>query len=275
MNNRITKCFETLAGENKTALIPYVTAGLPTAESTVRLMHEMVSSGANLLELGVPFSDPMADGPIIQQANEKALKQGITLPKVLEMVDQFRQEDQITPIILMGYLNPIEQMGYEKFADIATVAGIDGVITVDLPPEESTKLREVLNDKPLEIIYLIAPTTSERRLEYISKISSSFIYYVSIKGITGSSNFDKTSADEGISKIRYHSNCPIGIGFGIKDESSAADAAKVADAIIIGTALIEKIESDVEPSIANIKRFLSSIKNSLDTPNQTAFTSNV
>ncbi|KAG1650478.1 Tryptophan synthase alpha chain [Nymphon striatum] len=271
----MTKCFETLAKKNETALIPYVTAGLPTAESTVRLMHEMVDSGANLIELGIPFSDPMADGPIIQQANEKALRQGITLPKVLDIVFQFRQKDQRTPIILMGYLNPIEQMGYIEFAEQATSAGVDGVITVDLPPEESTKLRDVLKRKPLEIIYLIAPTTSEKRLEYISKISSSFIYYVSVKGITGSSNFDTTNARKGISKIRHLSNCPIGIGFGIKDKRSATNAAEVADAIIIGTALIEKIDNDVESSITNIKRFLSSIKNSLENPNHATVTSNV
>lgn len=272
--NRLNRHFKNASKTSSTTLIPYITAGLPTPESTVELMHEMVNSGANCIELGVPFSDPMADGPVIQKANEKALEQNVTILSVLEMVREFRINDINTPVILMGYLNPIEQLGYELFAELSEEVGVDGLITVDLPPEESTELRNAIKGKSIEIIFLVAPTTTEKRLKYISEISESFIYYVSLKGITGSSNFNKASADQGIARIRQTTSIPIGIGFGIKDEKSAIEAAKTADAIIIGSAIVERIENNAQHSIDNIKEFISRIKKAISVDLQTT-TSNV
>ena len=240
--SRITTCFETLKAHNKKALIPYITAGDPDPGDTVPLAHALVQSGANIIELGVPFSDPMADGPVIQRASERALAHHVSLHQVLDMVREFRETDKETPIVLMGYLNPVEVMGYESFAKAAADAGVDGVLTVDMPPEEAEELGQALMNNGLDPIYLIAPTTSEERIQKICDAARGYVYYVSLKGVTGAATLNVESVEEKTRQIRAKTELPIGVGFGIKDASSAAAIAAVADAVVVGSALIQKIE---------------------------------
>lgn len=244
--SRIQDCFVCLKSEGKKALIPYVTAGDPNPEVTVPLMHAMVGAGANLLELGVPFSDPMADGPVIQAASERALIHHVSLRNVLEMVKQFREKDADTPVILMGYLNPVEVMGYAEFAQAASDAGVDGLLTVDIPPEEAQEFLVQLKKYNLDAIFLIAPTSTENRIKKICNSTSGFVYYVSLKGVTGAAHLDVGSVKDKLIQIRAVTDLPVGVGFGIKDAESAAQVAKVADAVVVGSAIVRLVGENAE-----------------------------
>jgi tryptophan synthase alpha chain len=240
--SRLTKCFGNL--KNRTALIPFITAGDPTPELTVPLMHALVKAGANIIELGVPFSDPMADGPVIQRASERALGQGVTLTKVLKMVQEFRTKDSDTPVVLMGYLNPIEIMGYKKFAQAAEEAEVDGILRVDFPPEEiTTESRTFIRANAMSPIFLISPTTTPERIKYICSKASGYLYYVAVKGVTGSADLDIDSLAAKMTEIRQFTKLPIGVGFGIKNAESAAKVAKISDAVIVGSALVSLVET--------------------------------
>ncbi|GMR08326.1 MAG: tryptophan synthase subunit alpha [Gammaproteobacteria bacterium] len=241
--SRLKDCFAGLKQQNRTALVPYVTAGDPQPGVTVPLMHVMVSAGANILELGVPFSDPMADGPVIQRASERALVNHVSLHDVLGMVREFRTRDNDTPVVLMGYLNPVEVMGYETFARAASDAGVDGLLTVDLPPEEGRELVELLKEHNIDPIFLLAPTTDDGRISTICASASGFVYYVSLKGVTGASNLDLDSVTQKLKQIGRLTDLPVGVGFGIKDASTAAKIANLADAVVIGSALVNRIEA--------------------------------
>jgi len=239
--SRITDCFSDLQKRGKKALIPYLTAGDPNVTTTLGLMHALVANGADLIELGFPFSDPSADGPVVQRAIERSLAKKTTMRAVLEIVRQFRTSNNATPVVLMGYLNPVECMGYQKFADACVAAGVDGVLLVDLPPEEAHDLQPVLRKAGLETIYLVAPTSSPHRIEAICKQSSGYIYYVSLKGVTGASHLDVESVTSNLARLRQYTKLPLGVGFGIRDAESAAQIAKVADAVVVGSALINRI----------------------------------
>jgi len=244
--SRISERFETLIGQRKTALIPFVTAGDPQPSITVPLMHAMIAAGADLIELGVPFSDPMADGPVIQRAGERALAHHVNLLDVLGMVQEFRTQNTQTPVVLMGYLNPIEVMGYEAFAVRAGDAGVDGILVVDAPPEESRELVESLRATGLDLVYLLAPTSTAERIAKIAEVASGFVYYVSIKGITGAGHLDVDQVAPKLTPIRHITRLPVGVGFGIKDAKSAARVAQVADAVIVGSAIVERMEELVD-----------------------------
>jgi tryptophan synthase alpha chain len=266
-SNRIEQQFSRLREQGRKALIPYITAGDPNPQVTVPLMHAMVEAGADIIELGVPFSDPMADGPVIQRASERALRHAISLHQVLEMVQTFRVKDTHTPVVLMGYLNPIEVMGYDKFAEQATAHGVDGVLTVDLPPEEAEDFLTALEKQNLAPIFLIAPTTSSQRIEKIAGVARGFVYYVSLKGVTGAANIDVEAVTGKISEVRKSVDLPIGVGFGIKDADSAARLARVADAIVVGSALVKKVEEfeeDAQQITAAISALLSQMRQAMD-----------
>lgn len=243
--SRIAGCFQAARTAGRKVLIPYVTAGDPAPDQTVALMHAMVAAGADILELGVPFSDPMAEGPVIQKAMERALTHDVTLDDVLEMVRQFRLQDNATPVVLMGYLNPIEVKGYEQFASEAAGAGIDGVLTVDMPPEEGEEYIRSLEAHGIDRIFLISPTTDPERMAVVSRASSGFIYYVSLKGVTGAANIDTKAVGDRVSAIHALTALPVGVGFGIKDAESAAAVAAEADGVVVGSALVRKIEENV------------------------------
>ncbi len=265
--SRIKNCFDELRAEGGKALIPYVTAGDPSPEVTVPLMHAMVKAGANIIELGVPFSDPMADGPVIQKASERALKHNVSLKNVLAMVQHFREVDHKTPVILMGYLNPIEVMGVEHFVQAVGQAGVDGVLTVDLPPEEAGDLLLALKGQQCDPIFLLSPTTNEARISKICAVASGFVYYVAVKGITGAGNLDVGAVEEKVAQIRRLTDLPIGVGFGIKDAGSAAAVSKIADAVIVGSALVRKVEESNGESdrlISDISSFLRSMRQAMD-----------
>jgi len=244
--SRIAKRFELLAKQGRKALIPYLTAGDPAPMATVPLLHAMVTAGADILELGVPFSDPMAEGPVIQHAMERALEHHVTLQQVIEMVAAFRQQDKETPVLLMGYLNPVEVMGYEKFVNQATAAGIDGVLLVDLPPDEAGDLLSITRKKGLDTVFLVSPTTTEARIKLISQASSGFVYYVSLKGVTGAGHLDTSEVVSRVGLIKKSTNLPVGVGFGIKDATSARQIGEVADAVVVGSALVKLIEANLD-----------------------------
>jgi len=239
--SRIADCFSKLADRQRTALIPYITAGDPQPGVTVPLMHALVQAGADLIEVGVPFSDPMADGPVIQAACERALLHHTSLHDVLDMVRKFRADDTETPVILMGYLNPVEVWGYEDFARAAAAAGIDGVLTVDMPPEEAGGLTAAFRAHGIDAIFLLSPTSSDKRMEIISKSASGFIYYVSFKGVTGANRLDVKAVADKLVEVRKHTDLPVGVGFGIRDSESAANVAHLADAVVVGSVLVSKI----------------------------------
>jgi tryptophan synthase alpha chain len=241
--SRLPQTFATLHRDQRTALIPFITAGDPSPEHTVALMHALVKAGADVIELGVPFSDPMADGPVIQRASERALAHGVSLHRVLQLVGQFRETDAATPVVLMGYLNPVECMGYSEFAAAAQDSGVDGVLTVDLPPEEAADLVAALRARQLDPVFLVAPTSSEARMQRIADLASGFIYYVSLKGVTGAANLDVAAVAEKLGQLRRHTRLPIGVGFGIRDPESAANVGRLADAVIVGSALVQKVEA--------------------------------
>jgi tryptophan synthase alpha chain len=256
---RIAECFTRLSG--KKALIPFITAGDPNPALTVDLMHGLVQGGADIIELGVPFSDPMADGPVIQRASERALRQHVSLANVLDMVSRFRQDDSRTPVVLMGYLNPVSAMGYNRFAQRAAAAGVDGVLTVDCPPEESLDLTEALTGAGLDPIFLIAPTTPQARIEQIGQLARGYVYYVSLKGVTGAGNLDIAEVTGKIAALRQHIPVPIGVGFGIRDAATAAALAPAADAIVVGSRLVLEIEQ-AEPQAARqrLTRLVAELK---------------
>jgi tryptophan synthase alpha chain len=240
--SRISQCFENLKADGQTELIPYVTAGDPEPWVTVPLLHALVDDGADIIELGVPFSDPMSDGPVIQKACERALKNDVSIKHVLKMVKQFREKNQITPIVLMGYANPIEAIGYQNFAQEAKEAGVDGVLTVDMPPEESDEFRALMDEHEIDTIYLVAPTTSPERMATIASYARGFIYYVSIKGVTGSAALEVEEVANKLTQLREKTSLPVGVGFGIRDGKSAAEVSTIADAVVVGSTLVRCIE---------------------------------
>ncbi|CAK0759172.1 Tryptophan synthase alpha chain [Gammaproteobacteria bacterium] len=265
--SRITNTFANLRSQGRKALIPFITAGDPNRAETVPLLHAMVRAGANILELGVPFSDPMADGPVIQRASERALAHHMSLRDVLEMVRAFRRDDSQTPVVLMGYLNPIEVMGYQTFASAAAEAGVDGVLTVDLPPEESDALITALRGLDLDPIFLIAPTSTPERITMIGAAASGFVYYVSLKGVTGAASLDIAAVSAKLNEVRRATDLPIGVGFGIRDATSAAAVAQVADAVVVGSALVSRIEMLAQqgmPIIPEIAAFIAGLRSAID-----------
>ena len=238
--SRLAACFAELKENSRTALIPYVMASDPSPEMTLPLMHAMVKAGADIIELGAPFSDPMADGPVIQAAAERSLEHNTSLHDVFSLVSEFRQTDDKTPIIVMGYLNPIEVMGYQSFAKQAATCGIDGVITVDMPPVEAGDYVPALKSEGLDPIFLLAPTSTQARIKKLAEIASGFVYYVSLKGVTGAATLDVSSVEEKVAEIREFIDLPIGVGFGISDGESAARVANCSDAVIVGSVLVKK-----------------------------------
>ncbi|EIJ41953.1 tryptophan synthase, alpha subunit [Beggiatoa alba B18LD] len=265
--NRLQTCFTNLKAQRRTALIPFITAGDPKPSITVPLMHKLVEAGADIIELGIPFSDPMADGPVIQRASERAIAAGTHLSDVLNMVANFRQQNTSTPVVLMGYLNPIEIMGYHQFAQRAEQAGVDGVLTVDLPPEESTELGQALKAHHLLPIFLLAPTSTEERIKRICTQAGGYLYYVSLKGVTGSANLDTVAVQEKIQQIRQYTQLPIGVGFGIRDAETAGKIAKISDAVIVGSALVQQIETTPEAELLTVlPAFLQTLSHAMTQP---------
>jgi tryptophan synthase alpha chain len=265
--SRIAQQFLALKEQGRRALIPYITAGDPEPWTTVRLMHALVKSGADILELGVPFSDPMADGPVIQRAAERALKHKISLTQVLAMVREFREKDKNTPVVLMGYLNPIEAMGYERFAREAAAAGVDGALTVDLPPEEADSLRAALKRQGLDTIFLLAPTSPPERIKLIARAASGFIYYVSLRGVTGAANLDVREVAAKLKEIRKHTRLPLGVGFGIGSPETAAQVAEIADAVIVGSAVVKRMEDMMavpEKILTEVPFFIARLREAMD-----------
>ncbi|AQR64585.1 tryptophan synthase subunit alpha [Aquaspirillum sp. LM1] len=261
--NRIDRCFAELAGRK--ALIPFITAGDPNPGLTVALMDALVAGGADILELGVPFSDPMADGPVIQRASERALVHGVGLRDVLALVAEFRQHNTTTPVVLMGYLNPVEAMGYGEFAQAARAAGVDGLLTVDCPPEEAEALSLALHAEQLAPIYLIAPTTPAARLADIARHARGYVYYVSLKGVTGAANLDVSEVARRVAAIREHIQLPIGVGFGIRDGQTARQVADVSDAVVIGSRLVQAVENaPLDQAAATLQALLADIRAALD-----------
>lgn len=264
--SKIHTTFQRLQADGRKALIPFVTAGDPDPALTVPLMHALVAGGADIIELGVPFSDPMADGPTIQRASERALAKGMSTRKVLDAVRAFRADDATTPVVLMGYANPIEAMGQAAFVAAARDAGVDGVLVVDYPPEECVEFTAAAKAAGLDPVFLLAPTSSEQRFADVACAGSGYIYYVSLKGVTGAATLDLDEVARRIPQIRAAVGMPVGVGFGIRDADSAKRVAAVADAVVIGSRIIEEIErSPREQVLANVTTFLRGIREALDT----------
>lgn len=242
-NKRLAAAFA--AAAPRTALIPYITAGDPSIQATPKLMHALVQAGADVIELGVPFSDPMADGPVIQRAGQRAIERGVGLTQVLEMVAEFRVDNDETPVVLMGYANSIERMGQQAFVDKAAAVGVDGVLVVDYPPEEMTEFAAMLDTVRIAPIFLLAPTSVDDRIRKVAQIARGYVYYVSLKGVTGSGSLDIASVEEKLRQIRRHVSVPVGVGFGIRDADAAKRLSAVSDAVVIGSKLIETMESAV------------------------------
>jgi tryptophan synthase alpha chain len=263
--SRIPARFAALARDGRKALIPYITAGDPHPSLTVPLMRGLVEAGADILELGVPFSDPMADGPVIQRAGERALKHGVGVADVLRLVSAFRETDTTTPIVLMGYANPIEAMGVENFIGAAKTAGIDGVIVVDYPPEECAEFSALAKKNGIDPIFLLAPTSTDERIEQVARTGSGYLYYVSLRGVTGAAHLDFAEVSSRIPRIRAATRLPIGVGFGIRDAQSAREVARTADAVVIGSRIIQELEAgSPEHAVARVKAFLKPIRQALD-----------
>lgn len=267
--SRIDATFAALRANGRKALIPYITAGFPFADITPSLMHTMVEAGADIIELGVPFSDPMADGPVIQRAGEKALALGIGLAQVLDMVRQFRQADATTPVVLMGYANPVERYdlrhGAGAFVRDAAAAGVDGVLIVDYPPEECEGFAGQLKAHGLDLIFLLAPTSTEARMAQVARIASGYVYYVSLKGVTGAGHLDTAAVEEALPRIRRHVHVPVGVGFGIRDAATAGAIGRVADAVVIGTKVIQVVDDlPREQVLPALGAFLRDIRAALD-----------
>jgi tryptophan synthase alpha chain len=263
--SRIAARFEALRRAGRKALIPYVTAGDPRPALTVPLLHALVESGADLIELGVPFSDPMADGPVIQRSGERALRQGVSLAGVLGMAREFRSADASTPLVLMGYANPIEAMGIERFVREAAAAAVDGVIVVDYPPEECAAFAALAKASGIDPVFLLAPTSTDRRIREVAAVASGYIYYVSLRGITGADHLDVADVAAQLPRIRAATGLPIGVGFGIRDAASARRVGAIADGVVIGSRVIQEIEAaGPEDALARVKAFLAPIRKALD-----------
>jgi tryptophan synthase alpha chain len=263
--SRIQGRFEALGRDRRKALIPYITAGDPHPSLTVPLMRGLVEAGADILELGVPFSDPMADGPVVQRAGERALKHGVGLADVLKLVTEFRKSDTATPVVLMGYANPIEAMGTEKFVAAAKAAGVDGVIVVDYPPEECEQFAALAQKAGIDPVFLLAPTSTDKRIEQVARVGSGYLYYVSLRGITGAANIDFSEVSARIPRIRAATSLPIGVGFGIRDAESARRVAQSADAVVIGSRIIQEIEAGAaDQAVARVKALIKPIREALD-----------
>ncbi len=263
--SRIQTVFTALKQQGKTALIPYITAGDPHPKHTVNLMHTLVKHGADMIELGVPFSDPMADGPVIQRASERALLHKVGLTAVLDMVKTFRETNQTTPIILMGYANPIEAIGATAFADRAKAADVDGVITVDYPPEECGDFVQQLRSRDIDPVFLLSPTTDQKRVDLIVNQASGFVYYVSLKGVTGAANLDIVEVSQRVASIRTQTNLPVGVGFGIRDAATAKATAAIADAVVVGSRMVQTIEaSNDEDLLSNVATLMDELKAAVD-----------
>jgi len=263
--SRIQATFEQLKQQQRKALIPFITAGDPNPQLTVPLLHALVKAGADVLELGVPFSDPMADGPTIQRASERALKHHIGLHHVLDMVAEFRQKNSHTPVVLMGYGNPIEAMGWETFARRCAKAGVDGVLTVDFPPEESHEAFAHLEAHGIDPIFLLAPTTREERVKQVAKLARGYVYYVSLKGVTGAGNLDLTAIEQKLPQLRRHIKLPIGVGFGIRDGATASAVAKLCDGVVVGSRIVQEIEdSTAQEVVANVGKLVRELRLAID-----------
>lgn len=267
--SRIQTTFEQLQAQGRKALIPYVVAGFPFADITPALMHGMVEAGADIIELGVPFSDPMADGPVIQKAGEKALALGVGMVQVLAHVTEFRKRNHTTPVVLMGYANPVERYdqrhGTDAFVNNAAAAGVDGVLIVDYPPEECVEFAAKLRAKKIDLIFLLAPTSTEERMAEVARVASGYVYYVSLKGVTGSAALDTSAVEEALPRIRKHVHIPVGVGFGIRDAATAQTVGRVADAVVIGSRIIQLLEDQPHEKIVPLTiSFLRGVRKALD-----------
>ena len=271
--SRIETTFQSLAAQGRKALIPFVTAGYPYADITPELMHGMVAGGADVIELGVPFSDPSADGPVIQKAGDKALAFGIGLVQVLAMVTEFRKTNTATPVVLMGYANPVERYDQKKaragvssaFVQDASSAGVDGVLIVDYPPEECEAFAADLRAHDMDLIFLLAPTSTEQRMQQVARVASGYVYYVSLKGVTGSGALDTDAVKAMLPRIRQHIHIPLGVGFGIRDAATAKTIGKVADAVVIGSKIIQLLEDQPREKVASTaQQFLQEVRNAMD-----------
>ena len=273
--SRIASTFSALQAQGRKALIPYVTAGFPFADITPALMHGMVEAGADVIELGVPFSDPMADGPVIQRASERALLKGVSMADVLAIVRAFRQDDATTPVVLMGYANPVECYGPDRFVDDAQAAGVDGVLIVDYPPQECEVFAARLRAADMDAIFLLAPTSTDARMDEVGRIATGYVYYVSLKGVTGAGHLDTDAVARMVPRIRRHVGVPVGVGFGIRDAATAVAVARVSDAVVIGSRIIQLIENEPRERVVPVAAgFLRDIRAALDTlqthPGETA-----
>jgi tryptophan synthase alpha chain len=263
--SRIQTTFEKLKLHQRKALIPFITAGDPSPQLTVPLLHALVEAGANVIELGVPFSDPMADGPTIQRASERALKHKVSLRDVLGMVAEFRKKDSVTPLVLMGYGNPIEAMGWEPFAKRCAEVGVDGVLTVDFPPEESHEAFGHLQRHGIDPIFLLAPTTNDERIAKVAKQARGYVYYVSLKGVTGAGNLDLGDIARKIPQLKKHITLPIGVGFGIRDAETALAVAKLCDGVVVGSRIVQEIENSTEQNVvANVGKLVKELRLAVD-----------
>jgi tryptophan synthase alpha chain len=271
--SRISATFERLKAQKRKALIPFVTAGYPFADVTPELMHAMVAGGADVIELGVPFSDPSADGPVIQKAGDKALSMGIGLVQVLSMVSEFRKLDTTTPVVLMGYANPVERYDQKHLTDgvasafvrDASAAGVDGVLIVDYPPEECEDFAANLRAHGMDLIFLLAPTSTDARMQQVAQVASGYVYYVSLKGVTGSGALNTGAVEAMLPRIRQHISTPVGVGFGIRDTATAKTISRVADAVVIGSKIIELLENAPRDQVGpTAQAFLTDIRNALD-----------
>jgi len=265
--SRLTGKFAELAKTGRKALIPFITAGDPNPDFTLPMMHAMVAAGVDIIELGVPFSDPMADGPVIQRASERALAHKMSLRKVLALVGEFRKTDQQTPVVLMGYVNPIEAMGYENFANAAQQADVDGVLTVDLPPDEAAECVALLKARGIDPIFLLAPNSIDERIKMMDAAGSGYLYYVSLKGVTGAGHLNTADVETKLKQIRANTKLPIAIGFGVKDAETAKTVANLGDGVVVGSALISKIEAhqdDLATAQQQIVELLAAMRQAMD-----------
>ena len=263
--SRIAATFAALERQNRKGLILFVTAGDPDSALTVPLMHTLAEAGADVIELGVPFSDPMADGPTIQRSSERALKHGTSMKDVLGFVTEFRKTNVKTPVVLMGYANPIEAMGYDIFVAAARASGVDGVLVVDYPPEEAARLSKLLAQHKIDLIFLLAPTSAESRVREVARYARGYIYYVSLRGVTGATNLDLDEISRKIPQIRSQIKLPIGVGFGIRDGQTAKAVAKIADAVVIGSRLVQEMETSSRDRVLdNISVLVKDIRGALD-----------
>jgi tryptophan synthase alpha chain len=268
--SRIAATFEKLRAAKAPALIPFVTAGDPHPRETVAVMHALAKAGADVIELGVPFSDPMADGPVIQRSSERALKHHVGLRDVLSMVTEFRRADAATPVVLMGYANPIERMGLATFVSAARAASVDGVLIVDYPPEESAEWLAALEGSGIDPIFLLSPTSSDARIELVSRVARGYIYYVSLKGVTGASHIDTSEVEAMIKRIRARTSIPVGVGFGIRDGETARRVSRTADAVVIGSRIVQEMADHADSAPQRAAEVLREFREAMDRMEQPA-----